>query len=68
MFPSFPRTRRPANVAKSTWWGIAEEARNIKSRGRVKRFFTSNVDAKKLKGLVEKISVSIQERFMVSEF
>lgn len=55
-FSSYPRT----------WSNIAEQAREIKSYGRIKRFFTGNADARKLEGLVQAINASIQEDIIVS--
>ena len=39
----------------------AEDAQGIKARGIIKRFFTSNSDAKKLEGLVEDVNRAIQD-------
>lgn len=43
----------------------AERAEGVKSRGIIKRFFTSNSDAKKLQGLIEGVNAAIQD-FVVS--
>lgn len=47
------------------WERIAADAQHVKCRGIIKRFFTSNVDATKLQGLVQEVNESIQD-FVVS--
>lgn len=47
-------------IFSRVWQRIADHATQIGSRGRLKRFFTSDSDAAKLEGLVTEISDSIQ--------
>ena len=52
-------------ASRSVWERTAVEAQHVKCRGMIKRFFTSNVDATKLQGLVQEVNESIQG-FVVS--
>lgn len=53
-------------MLRRTWASIEEQARKIKSVGVVKRFLTSDADAKKLEGLVAEMSSSIHDDFLVN--
>lgn len=57
----FPREPLTSDLNHRLWERIAEDAQRVKCRGMIKRFFTSNVDATKLQGLVQEVSQSIED-------
>ena len=50
------------------WQQIGERAKKIKSHGKLKRFLTSDTDAKELQGLVDEMIMSIQVDVVRSPF
>ena len=55
---------RLTDARDRTWTEIARQAGDIKSPGRIRRFFSSTKDAKNLAELVERISTSIQDEIV----
>lgn len=58
--PLPPQMAERIKNQETKWQQIGERAKKIKNHGKLKRFLTSDTDAKELQGLVDEMIMSIQ--------